>query len=91
MGDQMKVRDLREWGFHLMELAWELNDLGFDSVVRLPPGRRPSVEIFLPPGLPKATTEQRGRISVFTWDQGRDRRSRTRMREAAERIAEAAR
>ncbi|MDP9849777.1 hypothetical protein [Streptosporangium lutulentum] len=87
----MKVRDLREWGFHLMELAWELNDLGFDSVVRLPPGRRPSVEIFLPPGLPKATTEQRGRISVFTWDQGRDRRSRTRMREAAERIAEAAR
>jgi hypothetical protein len=87
----MRVRDLREWGFHLMELAWELNDLGFDSVVRLPPGRRPSVEIFLPPGLPKATTEQRGRTSVFTWNRDRDRRSRTRMREAAERIAEAAR
>ncbi|MFF5208654.1 hypothetical protein [Streptosporangium sp. NPDC000396] len=89
------MSDLQGWGGRLVELAWELNDLGFDSVVRFPPGRRPSVEIFLPPGRPRATAEQRGRTSVFTWSRGgtrpdRDRRDRTRMRVAAERIMEAA-
>ncbi|GAA2907721.1 hypothetical protein GCM10010517_74160 [Streptosporangium fragile] len=92
----MKVRNLQGWGGRLVELAWELNDLGFDSVVRLPPGERPSVEIFLPPGRPRATTAQRGRAAVFTWPRNRaqpehSRQRRTALREAAERILEAAR
>ncbi|MEU7985680.1 hypothetical protein AB0B56_12525 [Streptosporangium canum] len=120
----MRVSDLQGWGGRLVELAWELSDLGFDSVVRLPPGRRPSVEVFLPLGRPRPVTAQRGRTSTFTWpgsrnrrvrnqpgpigpnpgcperpdhDQAGDlrpdltRRGRTGMREAAERIAEAAR
>lgn len=74
----MRVRELRGWSGHLVELAWELNELGFDSVVRLPPAGRPSVEIFLPPGRPRATTEQRGRTSVFTWNRSRDRPPHTR-------------
>lgn len=96
----MRVRDLEGWGGELVELAWELNDLGFDSVVRLAPGRRPSVEIFVPPEA-RVTTTQRGRTSVFTWDRhhgrpSRDRRGgdqpgRSRMREAAERLMEVAR
>ncbi|SFK40937.1 hypothetical protein SAMN05216275_12489 [Streptosporangium canum] len=101
----MRVRDLEGWGGELVELAWELNDLGFDSVVRLAPGRRPSVEIFVPPGA-RVTTTQRGRTSVFTWDRhhsrpsrnlwgrdqrGRDQPGRSRMREAAERLMEVAR
>ncbi|WP_424530627.1 hypothetical protein ACOZ38_12845 [Sphaerisporangium viridialbum] len=48
----MNVRDAR-WQVHLVELASELNDLGFDSVVRLPPGRRASLEVFVPPGRPR--------------------------------------
>ncbi|OUC98531.1 hypothetical protein CA984_06565 [Streptosporangium minutum] len=60
-----------------MELAWELNDLGFDSVVRLAPGRRPSVEIFVPPEA-RVTTTQRGRTSVFTWDRHHGRPNRDR-------------
>lgn len=97
----MKACDLQGWGGELLELAWELNDLGFDSVVRLSPDRRPSVEIFLPSGRPRATTAQRGRTSVFTWEQtsaraDRDRfeggrRVRSRMRMAAERLLEVAR
>ncbi|MBB4936605.1 hypothetical protein FHR32_000910 [Streptosporangium album] len=97
----MRVRDLEGWGGELVELAWELNDLGFDSVVRLSPGRRPSVEIFVPPGPGRVTTTQRGRTSVFTWDRrrsrpsrdrrGRDQPGRSRMREAAERLMEVAR
>ncbi|WP_406312607.1 hypothetical protein OHA77_29165 [Streptosporangium sp. NBC_01639] len=101
----MRVRDLEGWGGELVELAWELNDLGFDSVVRLAPGRRPSVEIFVPPGA-RVTTTQRGRTSVFTWDRHHSRASpdrrdrnqpsrgqpgRSRMREAAERLMEVAR
>ncbi|GGL42165.1 hypothetical protein GCM10014719_49340 [Planomonospora parontospora subsp. antibiotica] len=58
----------------MVELAWELNELGFDSVVRLPPAGRPSVEIFLPPGRrPRAAMAQRGRTSVFTWERTRHR------------------
>ncbi|GAA3413757.1 hypothetical protein [Streptosporangium vulgare] len=93
----MKIRDLRGWGGELLELAWELNDLGFDSVVRLSPGRRPSVEIFAPPGRSRVATAQRGRTSVFTWErrdraqQSHDRQGRGRMREAAERLVEVAR
>jgi|GEM_PF-5417632 len=97
----MKIRDLQGWGGELLELAWELNDLGFDSVVRLSPDRRPSVEIFVPPGRPRAVTAQRGRTSVFTWERtstraNRDRfkgdeQGRSRMRTAAERLLEVAR
>ncbi|MFI6797741.1 hypothetical protein [Streptosporangium canum] len=125
------MSDLQGWGGRLVELAWELSDLGFDSVVRLSPGRRPSVEVFLPPGRSRPVTAQRGRTSTFTWPGSRNRRihnqpdpirpnpgrpdldrtgperpghdqpgglrpdlawrGRTGMREAAERIAEAAR
>ncbi|MET8052262.1 hypothetical protein ABZU75_32155 [Streptosporangium sp. NPDC005286] len=97
----MKICDLQEWGGELLELAWELNDLGFDSVVRLSPDRRPSVEIFVPPGRSRVATAQRGRTSVFTWertsaraDRDRlegDRRGRSRMRMAAERLLEVTR
>ncbi|WP_440098526.1 hypothetical protein [Streptosporangium sp. H16] len=92
----MRIRDLRGWGGELLELAWELNDLGFDSVVRLSPGRRPSVEIFVPPARSRVTTAQRGRTSVFTWERRQDprdhdRRGRGRMREAAERLVEGTR
>ena len=85
----------------MLELAWELNDLGFDSVVRLSPDRRPSVEIFVPPGRSRVVTAQRGRTSVFTWQRTSaranrdlfegDRRVRSRMRTAAERLLEVAR
>ncbi|MFD8527750.1 hypothetical protein ACFV0L_10100 [Streptosporangium canum] len=94
------MRDLEGWGGELVELAWELNDLGFDSVVRLAPGRRPSVEIFVPPGA-RVTTTQWGRTSVFTWDRrpsrlsrdrrGCDQQGGSRMREAAERLIEVVR
>ncbi|WP_433359264.1 hypothetical protein [Streptosporangium sp. CA-115845] len=97
----MKVRDLQGWGGELLELAWELNDLGFDSVVRLSPGRRPSVEIFVPPGRSRVATAQRGRTSVFTWERtsaranrdrfDHERQGRNRMRTAAERLLEVAR
>ncbi|MEU8036628.1 hypothetical protein [Streptosporangium sp. NPDC049078] len=92
----MKIRDLQGWGGELLELAWELNDLGFDSVVRLSPGRRPSVEIFMPPGRSRVVAAQRGRTSVFTWERisaraNRDRQGRSRMRMAAERLLEVAR
>ncbi|MEU8204817.1 hypothetical protein [Streptosporangium sp. NPDC049046] len=92
----MKIRDLQGWGGELLELAWELNDLGFDSVVRLSPGRRPSVEIFMSPGRSRVVTAQRGRTSVFTWDRtstrtDHDRQGRSRMRMAAERLLEVAR
>ncbi|MEU4835406.1 hypothetical protein [Streptosporangium sp. NPDC023615] len=97
----MRVHDLQGWGGELLELAWELNDLGFDSVVRLPPDRRPSMEIFVPPDRPRVTTAQWGRTSVFAWERRRDlrdrnqksgeRRARGRMREAAERLVEVTR
>ncbi|MEU4832280.1 hypothetical protein [Streptosporangium sp. NPDC023615] len=100
----MRVNDLQGWGGELLELAWELNDLGFDSVVRLSSDRQPSMEIFVPLGRPRVTTTQRGRTSVFTWKKRRDRpdprdrtpqgqeqRGRSRMREAAERLVEVAR
>ncbi|MFI6458544.1 hypothetical protein ACIBF6_44235 [Streptosporangium amethystogenes] len=97
----MRVRDLQGWGGELLKLAWELNDLGFDSVVRLSPDRRPSVEIFVPPGRSRVATAQRGRTSAFTWERpparvnrdrfDHDRRGRSRMRMAAERLLEVAR
>jgi hypothetical protein len=90
-GNEMRMRDLQGWGVHLVELAWDLNDLGFDSVVRLPPGRRPSVEIFLPPGRPRVSTEQRGRTSVFTWDRSRARGIQPEARNAIERNAKGTR
>ncbi|MBG0825180.1 hypothetical protein HS048_31300 [Planomonospora sp. ID91781] len=73
----METYDLRVWSGQLVELAWELNELGFDSVVRLPPGGRPSMEIFLPAGRPWASTAQHGHVSVFTWERGRPRKVRT--------------
>lgn len=108
----MRMNDPQEGGGRLVELAWELNDLGFDSVVRLPPGRRPSMELFLPPGRPRPVTAQHGRTTTFTWPGIPDRRTRSRpdhdrsdhdepddllphparrsrMRELAERLAEA--
>ncbi|MBB2911258.1 hypothetical protein FHS43_002523 [Streptosporangium becharense] len=92
----MKTRDLEGWDGRLVELAWELSALGFDSVVRFPSDEPPSVQIFLSPGRPRATTAQRGRTSVFTWPRycaqpNRDQWGRTKMRVAAERILEAAR
>lgn len=63
----MKASTLEGWGGHLVELAWELNDLGFDSTVRLPPGRRPSLEIFITPERLKRTPPRRSRVSMFTW------------------------
>ncbi len=99
--DQMKTRDLHGRSGQLVELAWELNELGFDSVVRLPPSGRPSLEIFLPPGRPRTALAQRGRTSVFTWErsrvrqgpdvQGQGRCGGSAMRAAAERILEAVR
>ncbi len=82
----MRVRDLRGWGGQLVELAWELNELGFDSVVRFHPDRRPSMEIFLPPGQRDLATEQRGRVSACTRSRRHERGSRTRARKACERI-----
>ncbi|GGK72312.1 hypothetical protein Sme01_08320 [Sphaerisporangium melleum] len=48
------------WKVRLVELAAELDDLGFDSVVRLPPGERPSLEIFVPPDRPAARSSRGG-------------------------------
>ncbi|MEU9884209.1 hypothetical protein [Sphaerisporangium sp. NPDC051011] len=50
----MNAGEFPSWKVRLVELAAELDDLGFDSVVRLPPGRRPSLEIFVPPDRPGA-------------------------------------
>ncbi|MFJ2031693.1 hypothetical protein [Streptosporangium sp. NPDC087985] len=83
--------DLRGWGGELVELAWELSDLGFDSVVRLPPDRRPSMEVFLPPGRPRVATAQRGRTAVFTWNRRPKRGVRGGVREVVERVAGVAR
>lgn len=83
----MKVRDLRGWDAHLVELAWELSDLGFDSVVRFPPGRRPSLEIFLPPEPRRGRTAQRDRTPASSRVRQRDRRFQDRVRGAFERIA----
>ncbi|MEU9831151.1 hypothetical protein AB0D67_06355 [Streptosporangium sp. NPDC048047] len=74
----MDVSDLSEGSGRLVELAWELNDLGFDSVVRLPPGRRPSMEVFLPPGRPRPVTAQHGRTVTFTWPGVPGRRTHSR-------------
>ncbi|MEV7010516.1 hypothetical protein [Streptosporangium sp. NPDC051022] len=63
----MKVLDHQRWKVQLVELAWELSDLGFDSTVRLPRGQRPSLEIFMPSGRPGSATPHPGRVSVFTW------------------------
>ncbi|GAA3111581.1 hypothetical protein GCM10017600_66710 [Streptosporangium carneum] len=68
----MKVLDQQRWKVQLVELAWELSDLGFDSTVRLPPGRRPSLEIFMPSGRSGSTAPLRGRVSVFTWNRRRN-------------------
>ncbi|MEU0518740.1 hypothetical protein [Streptosporangium sp. NPDC006007] len=81
---------LEGWGGYLARLAWELDELGFDSVVRFPPGRRPSLEIFAPPGRPRVRSTRWGRTSVFTWLRNRDRDALTGVRNAFERIAEVA-
>ena len=83
----MKVRDLRGWDAHLVELAWELNDLGFDSVVRFPPGRRLSLEIFLPPEPRRDRTAQRDRTPASSRSRQCDRRFQDRVRGAFERLA----
>lgn len=85
----MKVRDLRGWDAHLVELAWELNDLGFDSVIRFPPGRRPSLEIFLPPEPRRGRTALRDRTPASSRGRQCDRRFQDRVRGAFERIAKA--
>lgn len=73
-----RTDDLQDRGGRLVELAWELNDLGFDSVVRLPPGLRPSMELYFPPGRPRSVTAQHGRTVTFTWPGVPDRRTRSR-------------
>ncbi|MEU3170010.1 hypothetical protein [Streptosporangium sp. NPDC006930] len=83
----MRTIDLRDWGGWLVELAWELNELGVDSVVRLSPDQQPSMEIFLPP---RQTTQQ-DRVWVGTWEQGCGRGTRTRARMVCERITRRAR
>ncbi|MGJ6967465.1 hypothetical protein ACSDR0_36655 [Streptosporangium sp. G11] len=82
----MRVRDLRGWGGRLIELAWELNELGFDSVVRFPPDQQASMEIFLSPGQRRPTTEQRGRVSGCAWGRRHEQGTRTRARKVCERI-----
>ncbi|GAB2484868.1 hypothetical protein GCM10027187_60480 [Streptosporangium sandarakinum] len=74
----MRMNDPQEGSGRLVELAWELNDLGFDSIVRLPPGRRPSMEVFLPLGRPRPVTAQHGRTVTFTWPGVPDRWTRSR-------------
>ncbi|MEV8631945.1 hypothetical protein AB0395_09830 [Streptosporangium sp. NPDC051023] len=66
------MRDHHRWKIHLVELAWELSDLGFDSTVRLPPRRRASLEIFMPSGRFRSTASHPGRVSVFTWSRRRN-------------------
>ncbi|WP_440073079.1 hypothetical protein [Streptosporangium sp. OZ121] len=83
----MRVCDLQGWGGLLVELAWELNKLGFDSVVRFPPDQQQaSMEIFLLPGQRGPTTDQRDRVSACAWGQRHERGTRTRARMACERI-----
>ncbi|MEV6987238.1 hypothetical protein AB0M95_39090 [Sphaerisporangium sp. NPDC051017] len=65
----MEKHEVPGWRGHLLELAWKLNDLGFDSVVRLPPGQRASLEVFVPPGRSKGGRDRRD---------GRSARVRTR-------------
>ncbi|GAA0827659.1 hypothetical protein GCM10009525_23770 [Streptosporangium amethystogenes subsp. fukuiense] len=69
----MRVREPQEWAGWLVELAWELSELGVDSVVRFPTGRPPSMEILLAPGRHGSTAGRRGRAPVFAWSRGRDR------------------
>lgn len=83
------MRDLRGWDGHLVELAWELSDLGFDSAVRFPPGRRPSVEIFLPPKPRRAREVQWCRTAAPLPGRRRDRWLQERVRNAVERITKA--
>ncbi|GAA3417393.1 hypothetical protein GCM10018952_49150 [Streptosporangium vulgare] len=82
----MRVRDLQGWGGQLVELAWELHELGVDSVVRLSPSGPASMEIFLSPGERRSVTAQQGRVSACTWDRRHGRKRRTRTRVACERI-----
>lgn len=62
----MKAFDHRRWKVQLVELAWELGELGLDATVRLPPEGRASLEIFVPSG-PGGMAPRRGRVSVFAW------------------------
>lgn len=92
----MRASTQEEWGGYLVRLAWELDELGFDSVVRLPPGRPPSLEIFIPPGPPRVMSARRGRTSTFVWtrrnrDRGRGDVVQARGLEVAGWIAGAAR
>ncbi|MEU8206327.1 hypothetical protein [Streptosporangium sp. NPDC049046] len=78
----MRTIDLQDWGGWLVELAWELNELGVDSVVRLSPDQQPSMEIFLPP----RQAAQQGHTSAGVWGRGCRRGARTRARMVCERI-----
>ncbi|GAA3039119.1 hypothetical protein GCM10017559_79170 [Streptosporangium longisporum] len=72
------------WG-RLVELAWELSELGVDSVVRLPPDGPASMEIFLPPGRRRSASGKRGRGSMFAGERRRKRDVRIGAGEARER------
>ncbi|MFF3445037.1 hypothetical protein [Streptosporangium sp. NPDC002721] len=80
------MRDLQGWGGQLVELAWELNELGVDSVVRLPPDGPASMEIFLSPGGQRPVAEQHRRASACAWDRRHERKPRTKARVTCERI-----
>ncbi|MFI6508095.1 hypothetical protein ACIBCT_10860 [Streptosporangium sp. NPDC050855] len=80
----MRVRDLRGCGGHLVELAWELNELGVDSVVRLSPDGPASMEIFLPAGRRGSASGKRGRDSVVAGERRRERDARIGAGEARE-------
>ncbi|MFI7534893.1 hypothetical protein [Streptosporangium sp. NPDC049376] len=60
------MRDHQRWKVRLVELAWELGELGLDATVRLPRGRRASLEIFVP-SRSRGMALCRGRVSVFAW------------------------
>jgi len=69
---------------YLIQLAWDLHELGVDSVVRFPAGQQPSMEIVVPGRKP--TTAQGVRVLVGAWDRGCERGARTRARMVCERI-----
>ncbi|MEV8632920.1 hypothetical protein AB0395_14805 [Streptosporangium sp. NPDC051023] len=101
----MRANTQEGWGGYLVRLAWELDELGFDSTVRFPPGGPPSLEIFAPSERPEGWGVRRGRASAFVrnrwrgWSrrerQGRDRGQGgaiwPRGREVSERVLRAAR
>lgn len=83
----MKMRHPQVQFIHLVRLAWDLHDLGLESVIKLARSQEPAVEI------PKATyrlkimATRRGRKWVFTWGRGRDQWVQAEATDAAKRIA----